>query len=62
LTRASKTISRHATGNAVRRERLNDADEFEDYRQRPPCETVAKLCAVFGLDLISASKPPTKPG
>jgi hypothetical protein len=31
-------------------ERLNDADEFEDYHQRPPGETVAKLCAAFGLD------------
>ncbi len=31
-------------------ERLDDAEEFEDYRDRPPGETVAKLCAVFGLD------------
>ena len=31
-------------------ERLDDAEEFEDYRQRPPGETVAKLCAAFGLD------------
>ena len=31
-------------------ERLKDSDDFEDYRERPPGETVAKLCAAFGLD------------
>ena len=31
-------------------ERLNDSDDFDDYRERPPGETIAKLCAVFGLD------------
>ena len=31
-------------------ERLKDSDEFEDYRDRPPGETVARLCAAFGLD------------
>ena len=31
-------------------ESLNDSDEFENYRDRPPGETVAKLCAAFGLD------------
>ncbi len=31
-------------------ERLDDSEEFEDYRDRPPGETVAKLCAAFGLD------------
>ena len=31
-------------------ERLDDSEEFEDYRERPPGETVAKLCAAFGLD------------
>jgi hypothetical protein len=31
-------------------ERLKDSDDFEDYRELPPGETVARLCATFGLD------------
>ena len=31
-------------------ERLKDSDEFENYRELPPGETIAKLCAAFGLD------------
>ena len=31
-------------------ERLGDADDFAGYLDRPVGETVAKLCAVFGLD------------
>jgi hypothetical protein len=31
-------------------ERLEDDEEFEDYHLRPPGETVARLCALFGLD------------
>ena len=31
-------------------ERLKDSDDFEDYRELPPGETVARLCAAFGLD------------
>ena len=32
------------------RELLQDADEFRDYLSRPVGETIAKLCAVLGLD------------
>ena len=43
-------------------ERLKDPDEFERRHRRPPGETVARLCAAFGLDPTFRIQADDEPG